>query len=1848
MAPVYTKEPHTGGSATMPARPGIGPRPTSQLDTTPYQHGIRLRLQEPHTGGSATMPAPTWYRTSPHLPARYHALPAWYRGPIAGLVGNRRLTQEDRLPVFLQELLAPLRRRIQDQLLREQRTRHPDDPLSLQDLLKVTTFVLITPIADFEDDLYVHEPRTRRKERPAASPSTTTLLSPPHVPETLCSTEPPSNVAGALMEAVMAFTKIIKVAPNPPFIHKANSILLTRSVKKRRRQERSVSFLPTSVKTDDSSRKEKFDMASHLTQGSNTPLIPFLRLRNRLPPPQDTKHRSTDALRKLIDSTLIRLSPESYKELKIFVVAQQDLELVSTILNAFLVHQIPSSPQTAIRDPSTMIHAQYAIASILDVVTVIRAMLGEPLSPPDRLFNRYLRDILEKWPSIVKWLHLIVDFASFSSTSTDMLSVCADVMVVLSCIPIYEGLAEEHRQVMLALVEMTTTIDFVIRLFTYTCPERGIRFIHFAGKTGCKVISTMANYIAIPGAFDWLVDRILQKRSRYIDILADAIIQRAVNILEIATRNIVERAGKTIPPLGRSLVLLISCATKFAEIAGIRKILLKKDFAYTLSTTFSEMCRMVEEHQTQHQASVSASQMELFWPEAISSLIWITERFLLCCCLNPIKTFPSILKGRFIDTALLVLQHSDSHIQRVGSFNPRRSLGKIISLLTMPGAITPGFDVTHLCLFSRQDRFQITPKIWEFVQRAERISSPRSNRENATICSNLKHVNQNESKSQICSGCQSVAYCSQTCQREDWTALHREECAIARAIYGDGKEFNLWTPLTAWQHYVFYLEDVAQELLGPRLTPMNTTANIAVFDFVSREGLTYKCGYPLQEYSRHCWLGQESLWTRRLAQIGDDEELFPKHDTPATRFLVEGIFPFKAYIHLSVFTKMKRNSDDSFKAVNTIFQFVSKSTPVDLAGKQPQFSFSPKCASQTETMTNPTPTRHTGGLKRARSNQSDDTQNKKIKDDAKLCDICQKPLNTGQTKRHLSCQRDNIVIGGGDERTIYTRQSDSRFHCRLCQFSTWKISEFEEHIAKKHTPRTDERLAPVAENLGECSLEAYPPSSAVTSPDISIDITTAACATTGDGMCSIATTPDLELERESQDFLAQFGMAICRNLLICIQCKAVLDFRKIRRHFTAHHSSLRVPTTMQKDLERLVLPFHKGLIAEPMHPEGPIQRIPYLAEAYAYMRCLACNRCYKGLSNFNQHKCQGTRRGDAILTDCQRYVDNSSSPWFPITKPPPPSFDKRLATPYDIYLKSKQKKTEEALDGSQVEDVRILHQFLVKEGWIPLIKNLPLKRKQLMDFVQITPRDHVLMKLGALIYSFLQRVQNTAPHNNLRRMIGIRPASEHEVNFQRHHNNVSEQTLKKYSRTLVGVLNLIRNTGNADYPFERHQILITSATALIDKLKNKPRTPLSESFELDDETPLQGLVLDDTGEPNDDYDAPDEEPDDISEELPPLEKDLVQLLRHLYTALPTTAKNSHMHSPIMQYILLSSLRPNNAWSSTSSITQKIAGAAFVGRLTFAHLIKNRSDRDGKTLHESFEHYKFYLLERSDGIMPNLYLLHRGLAAISSAEQSSIILSAPSWDADAVTLPEKVLWFHQIGKMVSQLRESIEIRMRKLLFDSEVHLAPIQGLIQDDPRCETPGYSFVEHPGNPWHETPTLARHILETPALFREYGTVDSQRENILWHSGRIAAWLQAAFECQEELMVAVALSYSILGLDTFCALFALIHRLFYSTTLTLFLFLFLANDNYPPFPLTSYLSFQSTGTLPLTRIHVLALLPSIRSARTVSPFLPQLAPRPLPQKYQTQRQLPDTRSTVDQHYGCSGLTEVQEDDLQH
>ncbi|KAJ3500426.1 hypothetical protein NMY22_g19264 [Coprinellus aureogranulatus] len=386
-------------------------------------------------------------------------------------------------------------------------------------------------------------------------------------------------------------------------------------------------------------------MAFNLTPASRTRLVPLPPVRDPLPPPHHAQHRSLRALRELIDNALAQCSVDSHTQLRAFLQGNEDLELVSTILNVFLVHNVPSSAWAALSSSLHVLHIQYAIGSLLDVLTIIRALLVEPLCPPEVLLTRYLADLLGPWPKILQWLNMIVDLAPVSSTDIDMLTLCTDLMATLTCIPVYEGLAEELRLVTQELIEMPATIDLFIRLFTYSKPERGVRFLHLSGNTGCKLISTLTNYMMVPHAFASLVGRIMQKRSGYIHAVLECIVQRAVNIKDIVNRSILGHAVDTLRPLAMSLNLLMTCATKLTEVTAVKKLLVKMHFAYTLCKTLSEVCDMVHEYQAQNSRSASASKMESFWVEAMGGIVWVIEHMLLGSNLNPLKILPSILEG---------------------------------------------------------------------------------------------------------------------------------------------------------------------------------------------------------------------------------------------------------------------------------------------------------------------------------------------------------------------------------------------------------------------------------------------------------------------------------------------------------------------------------------------------------------------------------------------------------------------------------------------------------------------------------------------------------------------------------------------------------------------------------------------------------------------------------------------------------------------------------------------------------------------------------------------------------------------------------------------------------------------------------------------------------------------------------------------------------------------------------------------------------------------------------------------------------------------------------------------------
>ncbi|KAJ3539024.1 hypothetical protein NMY22_g4921 [Coprinellus aureogranulatus] len=673
-------------------------------------------------------------------------------------------------------------------------------------------------------------------------------------------------------------------------------------------------------------------MASNIRLSGSTRPVAFSPLRSDLPPPHHSRHKQILILRKLIDVANEHRSIDSFRELKAFIDANQDLELVSTILNEFLRCEIPSSVQQALSNPAHIRHVKYAMGSVLDILLILAAMLIERTPRTTALLKCYFQDILEGWSQILRWLNVLVDLSSSSSNSGDMLSAGTDLMLCLSGALVSTSLEEENRLLLQDLFEIPATGNFVLRLFTHHDPEQGARLIHISRTIGCRVITTLANYMADPRSFGSLVNTL--QKNKY--ALVEALIQRAVDIENIVAREILETGGQMLLPLSKSFTLLVSCSTKLAGIPAIRKLLLKKQFAYALSNAFSNIYYLVHEFQKQSPPFACAVEMQEFWTEAVANVAWIIDVMVSSSCLNPVKIFPSIVKGGFIYTAILLFHHSHTPPELLQVLRP--CVAKCISLLTLPRAVTEDYHIEYPRNLGMQELVELTTALQNFLNMGDKVARQIAGGKKAMLCSNINHVDHNQDSFRMCGRCHSVTYCSKQCQREDWAALHRQECAAIRRIYTEAKQADIWISLSERQQYLLWLEHVAEDLLGPCLAHMYNTPNIGVFDFASYEGLSYKCRYPLQQYIQKCWVGLESFWRPRMLTMVNDAKLAPTNGAPcilrkdspiflraakgrpSLYFAVEGIFPFKEDTSIFLLAIMRMNRDASFKAISSMWR----------------------------------------------------------------------------------------------------------------------------------------------------------------------------------------------------------------------------------------------------------------------------------------------------------------------------------------------------------------------------------------------------------------------------------------------------------------------------------------------------------------------------------------------------------------------------------------------------------------------------------------------------------------------------------------------------------------------------------------------------------------------------------------------------------------------------------------------------------------------------------------------------------------------------------------------------------------
>jgi hypothetical protein len=139
---------------------------------------------------------------------------------------------------------------------------------------------------------------------------------------------------------------------------------------------------------------------------------------------------------------------------------------------------------------------------------------------------------------------------------------------------------------------------------------------------------------------------------------------------------------------------------------------------------------------------------------------------------------------------------------------------------------------------------------------------------------------------------------------------------------------------------------------------------------------------------------------------------------------------------------------------------------------------------------------------------------------------------------------------------------------------------------------------------------------------------------------------------------------------------------------------------------------------------------------------------------------------------------------------------------------------------------------------------------------------------------------------------------------------------------------------------------------VLDIVQKSSRERKADYFELLDKDD-SAITVDEDGELEEDSEENDnEESVDDSNLLPLTEEEAAvhALLVELFTDRPQSARQGAFYTPLMHYILLSSLRSDGGWCRSSVMTQKIAAILFTGRVTFGRMLMSTTDVEESTFH----------------------------------------------------------------------------------------------------------------------------------------------------------------------------------------------------------------------------------------------------------------------------------------------------------
>ncbi|KAF6746350.1 hypothetical protein DFP72DRAFT_855405 [Ephemerocybe angulata] len=596
----------------------------------------------------------------------------------------------------------------------------------------------------------------------------------------------------------------------------------------------------------------------------------------------------TPRLRKLLDNVAVSgaaAGSRHYAAVWDYLLQEGNCSSLELTLKPLDADLIPSVNGARVgRNVAAMAVFSDAFGALVDLVALIISLRSANASPAHTsLQNKCFHILVERWSGITQWMGYLTTYRPTGLQIDQIPTIMASVLFTAFDHPI-----PWHQEIM----HRPATVEYLLSLLQ-ELDRRTRKYCYVLdGSNRCLIMAALSKYLLCADGRATLLSHIKASKPSARRRIVTAIVERPMQIvgsIQADRVNLVLAAAESVD-------VLCLFASKVAYDGTLLPIFLRRNLWGKLGSAVCALADMAAKGRSSDRAAC--------WQVLAQSIAAITGGIDL------------VVHGTSIDTASL-------GEMLCPFFEPGvlpRAVEGIKFLKGDPealGWLSRAFqDVAPYCTISRIARADLRcpafgEEGWDMahftISRAVESGLSAFNARDA-ITVNMK-----------CGSCESVAYCSLECQREDWDNGHRVECASLLKL-GEGHKFTSPSTLEIRRDQLVYLEHLANKRLPPAFAQEGSLPaypyTVAMFNATRPDAITYDIQHRMDAHAQAIWGPIDGPWSERVGRCVLHAIKDPKSFT-----IVEGIFEFNFSVAPYVLAEMRYDPDApsprKFRVVNS-------------------------------------------------------------------------------------------------------------------------------------------------------------------------------------------------------------------------------------------------------------------------------------------------------------------------------------------------------------------------------------------------------------------------------------------------------------------------------------------------------------------------------------------------------------------------------------------------------------------------------------------------------------------------------------------------------------------------------------------------------------------------------------------------------------------------------------------------------------------------------------------------------------------------------------------------------------------